>query len=491
MREKARVERSAHGDVNTRYDDLSLECAVPPARLATAVLEAPPHARTPSRWAWALLSSSLLVASCSPVLAPIEPVKLGILNPTSGALGSLGPTWEDASRLAVEQINSAGGLFDGRRLEPIFFDTATLPNRAAEVAREALEEGAVALVGPASSGASLATIDVVAGYEVPQVSCCATSPTLTAADDWFFRTTPNDLLQAKAVAYVAAQGFEGVVTRSPCPEAAVLYRDDGYGSGLANVFIEAFEGRAIADSARTGRIVANVAYASDFQNLDATEVASDFAAQFTAAHDSGIDNVCILLVSYPDDGNAVLRALEPVLATASEDGATFTHSYLATDALFDNAFASLAGGFGLKVLGTAPTHADNKAYDTFRSAFQARFGTEPGNFTSNMYDAVMLLGLAITKSRSTKGSDIRDALFDVSREGQRFVSDSRGAFFGEMAEALLSGNDIDYVGPAGELDFDDNGDVIGDFSLWQPVPGAGGGYEVRETDFLPYSTFSP
>lgn len=435
----------------------------------------------------ALTSVSL---ACAPELVPLEPVRLGILNPTTGQLGSLGPSWEDASRLAAEQINSAGGLFDGRPLELTFYDTATLPNRAAEAARQALDDGAVALVGPASSGEAEATTSVVAGYEVPQVSCCATSPSLSADDDWFFRTTPNDLLQAQAVAYVAAEGFTGTINRAPCVEAAVVYRDDSYGTDLANVFIEEFEGRPIAGTnGETGRIVANVSYPSD--TPDGAAVAADFMQQFEQGHVATVENVCVLLVSFAPDGDTVISALDPALTTASSDAAApFTYGYLATDGLYDDAFATGAAGVSTKVIGTAPTHADNKAYDTFANAFRARFGTPPGNLTSNMYDAVMLLGLAITKSRSTEGADIRDALFEVSRDGRRFVTDTTGAFFGEMAEALLSGEDIDYVGPSGELDFDPHGDVIGDFTLWEPTP-EGNSYTIKEKDFLPSSTFAP
>ncbi len=436
-----------------------------------------------------------MLAACEPPPPPLEPVRIGILNPTTGQLGSLGPSWEDASRLAAEQINSAGGLFDGRKVELAFYDTATLPNRAAEAARQALDEGAVALVGPASSGEAEATTDVVAGFKVPQVSCCATAPSLSAADDWFFRTTPNDLLQAKAVAYVAAEGFTGTIVRAPCVEAAVVYRDDAYGTDLAQVFIEEFEGRAIAGTspAATGRIVANVSYPSD--TPDGAAVTTAFMDQLEQNHVDAVENVCVLLVSFAPDGATVVNALEPVLAPYASGAATpFSYGYLATDGLFDNAFATGAGGYSVKVVGTAPTHAENMAYETFASSFRARFGTEPGNLTSNMYDAVILLGLAITKTRSTAGADIRDALFDVSRDGRRFVIDSgpdaKGAFFGEMAEALLSGEDIDYVGPSGELDFDASGDVIGDFSLWQPISEAGA-FTIKERDFLPSSTFAP
>ena len=63
----------------------------------------------------------------------IEPVRVAVLNPRSGELGSLGPSWENAARLAAEQVNSSGGLFDGRPLELVFYDTESSPATARNV----------------------------------------------------------------------------------------------------------------------------------------------------------------------------------------------------------------------------------------------------------------------------------------------------------------------------------------------------------------------
>jgi len=428
-------------------------------------------------------------AACAPELAPIEPIKIGVLNPETGPLGSLGPSWADAARLAAEQINSAGGLFDGHRLELVFKDTATSPERAREEARTAIQtDGVVAIVGPASSGEAQETLQTIAGLTTPQVSCCATSPSLTAENDWFFRTAPNDLLQAQAVAYIAAEGLNGSVVRQPCTEAIVVYRDDNYGAGLAEVFLDAYDGRAISGGG-TGSIVANVSYPANAGDLTAmaTAAVGEVMSAFNTAHDAGAAEVCVLLISFAPNGAAIIGALEPALGNAAGGPASFTHAYLATDGLFDDAFAVGAGGFSPLVIGTAPTHATNAEYDLFAKAHQARLGGPPGNLTSNMYDAVILLGLAITASRSTDGPQIRDALFDVSRGGRRFEGDEY--FFGAMAQALLDGEDIDYVGPTGELDFDSAGDVIGDYTIWQPVA-EGGSYTIKERDFLPASVFT-
>ena len=415
----------------------------------------------------------------------IEPVRVAVLNPRSGELGSLGPSWENAARLAAEQVNSSGGLFDGRPLELVFYDTESSPTTARNVVQQGIAEGAVAVVGPASSDESLRTKEVV---QVPQISCCATSPELSEENDWFFRTTPNDFSQGKALAYLARNGRSDV-SLSPCVEAAVVYRDDVYGQGLKQAFGDAYEGQSIAGSSQSGRIIADVPY--DVGNVDANASAATAADLFRTAfdenHESRFRDVCIVLIGYPLDGAAVVSRLQAELSSINTVQNVVEAQFLGADGLYDSAFARVAGSDSAGMVGTAPVHAENDAYEKFRIAFHARFGSYPGNLTSNMYDAVMLMALAITQARDTGPESIRNALFDVSKTGRRFD----GEFFGTMAEAILNGEDIDYVGPSGELDFDAAGDVVGDYTLWQPQLAEGGVYTIAETGYLPALEFDP
>lgn len=434
---------------------------------------------------WILPGLALCALACPKEYELLEPVRIGVLNPRSGELGSLGPSWENAARLAAEQVNSAGGLFDGRPLDLVFYDTESSPATARNVAQQAISEGAVAIVGPASSGEAIETKAVV---QVPQISCCSTAPELSAENDWFFRTTPNDFSQGKALAYLASQG-RADISLAACAEVALVYRDDVYGLGLSRAFEEAYEGRSIAGSTQSGHIVADVAYGVEDADMTAAAraAAADFRTQFEAEHDAGQRNLCIVVVGYALDGAAIVQALQAELGSLNAESERVIGQFLGADGLYDNAFARTAGSEAKDMIGTAPTHAQNQAYEKFRIAFHARFGDYPGNLTANMYDAVMLMALAITHARDTGPDSIRSALFEVSKTGRRFD----GEFFGTMAEAILNEEDIDYVGPSGELDFDDAGDVVGDYTLWKPVLATGGIFEISEVGYLPASEFDP
>jgi ABC-type branched-subunit amino acid transport system substrate-binding protein len=423
----------------------------------------------------ALLVVTIAALTACPVERPppLEPIKVGVLNPISGPLQSLGPSWENAARLAAESVNAGGGLFDGRPLELVFKDSATDKAVAVAAAQELIDEGVVGIVGPATSGESGEVVNVVTEAQIPMISCCATAAELTSANQpnsgFFFRTTPSDKLQGKALAFVAEEGVDGLV--EPCDRAAFIYRNDAYGVGFREVFVAEYAGDIITPE---------VAYGTPDAEANAEELeAKGIELANTLFDDVSLtgpnEERCIVVISFDVDGGPVIKAIDDQLQELI-DGvaeATFTlpYHFLVGDGANSSAFAGIVQDLGPKIIGTVPFHADNEAYSQFRKAYQQRFEdpAEPIAFTSQNYDAVFVMALAITQSKSTVGKEIRNKLYSVSGQNagaQRFD----GAFFGEIAASILAGDDVDYVGPSGEMTFDAFGDVVGDYVLWQVDP---------------------
>ena len=470
----------------------------------------------------ALMVMVLTGADCQERPDPIEPIKIGVLVPQTGTLAGLGVSSTRAATLAAEQINSAGGLFDGRPLELVFADTETDTVGAENAANEVLAEGVVAVVGPAASSSTAATVDLFASEQKPQISCCSTSPPLTEnqanQEGWFFRTVPDDRVQSKAIGYLAAQGFYGPHSDfagsgngekfNGCPELIILYQDDAYGVPLGDGLTSDYESRTIAEYDESGNITDTINPDTGQPAQGRILISQDYVTGFTTGLDESASvaaantivepiferlrevgaghneswnpQICVALLSYGLDAAVLLQAMINGFNTYEEEKSINTSvNYIGSDGLTDSGFFT-GGGITNQVVVVSPTHAENEAYAKYRTAYVTRFGSEPSGFTSQMFDATMLLGLAITSRESEDGVDIRDALFEVSREGQRFD----GKFFGEMADVLLDGSDIDYVGPSGELDFDASGDVTGDYQLSRVVSGA-----MVITDFLPIALF--
>jgi ABC-type branched-subunit amino acid transport system substrate-binding protein len=153
--------------------------------------------------------------------------KLGTLLPQTGSLAFLGPPEFAGVKLAVQDINAAGGV-NGKPITVTNTDSGDTSTDIATTSVDSLiQAGVGAIVGAASSGVSLKVIDKITGAGVVQISPANTSDKFTTYPDkgLYFRTAPPDTLQAKALAdKMIADGVKKV---------GILELNDPYGTGLA------------------------------------------------------------------------------------------------------------------------------------------------------------------------------------------------------------------------------------------------------------------
>jgi Periplasmic binding protein len=156
-----------------------------------------------------------------------EPLRIGTLLPLTGNLAFLGPPEVAGAKLAVQDINEAGGVLgqDVELTEGDSGDAST--DTASQTVDRLLQANVNAIIGAASSGVSLTVIDAVTGAGVLQISPANTSDEFTTYNDQdlYFRTAPPDVLQARALAdLIIADGNNSV---------GILALNDPYGTGLA------------------------------------------------------------------------------------------------------------------------------------------------------------------------------------------------------------------------------------------------------------------
>lgn len=411
----------------------------------------------------------VVVAACGPERpAALEPVKIGTIGSTSGALATFGSALQDAIVLASESVNAAGGIFDGRPLELVVVDSASDAATARVRANELVAAGVVAIVGPETSGQSEQVLSIATNAKIPMVSCCATSTALSsgsgANDSFFFRTAPSDALQGQALAFVAREGVSDAgVELAACPQAAFFSRGDSYGDGFKAVFTASYDDQLVGGVRAS--IIAEGEFASDAPAPDEIgAVARSFAASIVANADP-LEEVCVVFITFGAEGGRLVKLIDDELADSG-----LGYHYLTGDGAQEGAFLdemrNASPALLNKVVGTVPFHAVSAAYDEFAVAFDARHGTPPPAYSAQAFDAMFITALAVAKASSTDGVAVRNALFSVSgREGGRRFDN--GNFFGEIAAAILDGDDVDYVGPSGDLTFDAFGDVQGDYVLWR------------------------
>ena len=160
---------------------------------------------------------------------------IGAFLPVGGGDIVSGPARMAAARLAVSEINDAGGVLGSEVILHEADSSGTGPTDAAPRIGRLLDLGVDAVVGAAASAVSLLVIDEITGRGVIQMSSSNTSPVFTDYPDrgLYFRTAPSDALLARVMAeWLPGQGT---------PSIGVMFRDDAWGRGLAEAFRPHYE----------------------------------------------------------------------------------------------------------------------------------------------------------------------------------------------------------------------------------------------------------
>ena len=168
----------------------------------------------------ALASFSLLCLSTAALAA--APIKIGALFAVTGPASFLGEPERNTAQMVVDKINKAGGI-KGRRLELITYDTGGDATKAVQLANKLIKnDHVVAIIGPSTTGDTMAVIPVVEKAGIPLIACAAGSKITDPIKKWVFKTAQNDSL---AVARIYEQ-----LKKEKKNKVALLTVSDGFGS---------------------------------------------------------------------------------------------------------------------------------------------------------------------------------------------------------------------------------------------------------------------
>ncbi|MDJ0601771.1 MAG: ABC transporter substrate-binding protein [Crocosphaera sp.] len=412
--------------------------------------------KSPLAWGLTLAFSSSLLVGCnnqtstntgtspSPntLSASGNGLKLGALLPVTGDLSSIGANMPEAVKLAIDEINACGGV-NGQPVILITEDSQTDPTAGGAAMTKLAEVDRVAgVVGAFASSVSGAAVGIAAQNEVMLVSPGSTSPVFTDQaqngefNGYWARTAPPDTYQAQALAALAEkQGFENVST--------VVINND-YGVGFEQQFVGAFE--------KSGGKLTNkekpVRYDPKAATLD-----SEAAAAFANNPDA------VAAVLYAETGSILLQA-------AYKQGLSDGVTVLLTDGVYSEDFVEQVGKTpdGTYILegalGTVPG-ADGEALDAFTTKWNEKTGKDVTAFVPHSWDATILLMLAAEAAKANTGEGIQSKIREVANGPGTEVSDPC-----EAIALVRDGEDINYQGASGNVDIDENGDVVGSYDVW-------------------------
>jgi len=346
-------------------------------------------------------------------------LKIGTILPQTGSLAFLGPPEFAGVDLAIQEINEAGGVL-GCDASVIHQDSGdTTSPIASESADALIRQGVHTVIGAASSSVSLSFIDKLYQEGIVQISPANTSPEFTtyANGDYYFRTAPSDILQGRVLADTIIQdGHEKII---------ILALQDSYGTGLAEAVEQNFTDFG-------GEVIDTIVY---------DPAATEFSAEAGQVADSGAD--AVVLITFNEIVN-----LAPALA--EENMGAQDLGWYFVDGNLSNYGDQFPEGFLDGAKGTYP------GADT--AAIQERLlevDPELTDFTygPESYDATVLAALAALQGGEVDSEVIKDNLIDVSREGTKCNG------YTECADLLADGEDIDYEGYSGPIEFSPEGDV--------------------------------
>ena len=115
-----------------------------------------------------------------------EPVKIGYAGGLTGRVADLGIAGRDGVILAVEEINSAGGI-NGREVKLLVKDDKQDAETAVNVNEELIQQGVAAIIGHMTSSMSKAGVKAINDKKVFMLSPTTSTNELTGLDDYFFR----------------------------------------------------------------------------------------------------------------------------------------------------------------------------------------------------------------------------------------------------------------------------------------------------------------
>lgn len=306
-------------------------------------------------------------------------IKIGVYADLTGQTSAFGQSTKNGVELAVDEINSAGGV-GGKKLEIVIEDDQGRPEQAKTVVSKLVNQDKVqVLLGEATSTNSLAAAPVAQEAHIPMISHGSTNEQVTQVGDYVFRICFIDSFQGAVMAKFAAGNLKA--------KTAAIIGDvnSTYSKGLTEVFEKEF-------TKAGGSIVSRQSY---------TQNDPDFKGQLTSIRAANPD-VIYIPGYYGQVGIIVKQARElgmnmPLLGG---DGWDAPEIWKLGGSALKNTFIS--------------NHysSDNPAAEVqnFVKMYKSKYGTEPDSMAVLAYDATKFLADAIKRAGGTDSEKLRDAI---------------------------------------------------------------------------------
>jgi len=332
----------------------------------------------------AVLALLIPAVACGP--GPAETIKIGCLLDLTGPLAPMGEKMLDGAKMAVEEINAAGGVL-GKDVELLVEDGATDGAIGFDRVKKLVEiDGVQVIVGPMITPTSELSMPYAKQHKIPLITMSATGVALSEVEgtEWYFRTCLRDDAQGLLLADVVMdKGYTALAT---------IVLDNTYGIGLEAGLVEGLQ-----DKGWEGEHVQSIHY-------DITK--KDYRSELEVISGSNPD--VVLAVTYASDGIIIFKqALDMGLDEIAWLGCDGNYGSGLFAEPSSAEFMEKAIVAGSRTVGSGP------AYEQFAPTYTAKFGGPPETYCDTTYDAVYAAVKAIEAAGVYDGEAIRAALVDL------------------------------------------------------------------------------
>jgi branched-chain amino acid transport system substrate-binding protein len=358
--------------------------------------------------------------------------QIGLAAAWTGNAAFLGPALEKGEKVAISNINAAGGV-DGNKVKMVTADTAGTAQGATSAVDKLLKADRVnGLVGP-TSVTVMSVLDRIQASQVPSMILGSTA----ALDDTIkgqttFRVTPSDTLMGPAMAQLAmSKGFDHCSILTEALEGAQSIHDN---------VVQAYKALGGTIDRDIKIAVKQPSYSSEVLKLLGSPTPK-----------------CVFIEISPESGAQFWQ-------NASQSNDVSTPLFIGTDTLLNSdtlkTLKPVAGQANIVAVSPASVGAGR---DTYVKLYKKVFPDEDGpeNLSDLAYDSTVILALAMQEAKSTDPSKYVSHIRSVANDGARCLS------YAACKKLLDQGKNIDFDGASGADDIQPDGNSISGFGVFQ------------------------
>jgi branched-chain amino acid transport system substrate-binding protein len=327
-----------------------------------------------------------------------DPIKIGAVFAVTGPAAYLGAPEEKTARMVVDGFNKSGGIL-GRPVQLVVKDTTGSAEKAISFTKQLIDEDeVVAIIGPTTSGESMAIKDICQKSGIPLISCASAETITTPIAKFVFKVAPKDNYVTEAIYQT--------MNKLGISKIGVIAANTGFGNG-GKAQLEKY-------AQQYGITIA----VSEVYDANAT----DLTALLTKVNAAGVQAV-------------VNWSIEPAQAIVAKNmrQLKMTQRLFQSHGFANIKYVEAAGEAAegiifpcsrLVVADQLPdSHPQKKLLQKYNADYRAAYKEDASTFGGHAYDSLTILKAAIEGAKSADPDKIAQAI-----EGIKGLSGTAGIF---------------------------------------------------------------